>query len=93
MSCTCNLGQKDVKDFLFLYLFNITVTIKIMRYSVCVEGVLNETRTVTNQGENPEVLNQKEEDIEDNKKIIAKLTITDKLGNKDLACSHQKFFI
>ena len=44
-----------------------------MRYSVCVEGVLNETRTVTNQGENPEVLNQKEEDIEDNKKIIAKL--------------------
>jgi len=53
-----------------------------MRYSVCVEGVLNETRTVTNQGENPEVLNQKEEDIEDDKKIIAKLTITDKFGDE-----------
>lgn len=61
---------------------HIAVTIKIMRYSVCVEGVLNETRTVTNQGENPEVLNQKEEDIEDNKKIIAKLTITDKFGDE-----------
>ena len=82
MSCTCNLGQKDVKDFLFLYLFNITVTIKIMRYSVCVEGVLNEIRTVTNQGENPEVLNQKEEDTEDNKKMIAKLTITDNFGDE-----------
>ena len=53
-----------------------------MRYSVCVEGVLNETRTVTNQGENPEVLNQKEEDIENNKKKIAKLTITDNFGDE-----------
>ena len=53
-----------------------------MRYSVCVEGVLNETRTVTKLGENPEVLSQKEEDIEDNKEIIAKLSIADKFGDE-----------
>ena len=62
--------------------FHSTATIKIMRFSVFVEGAPNEIHTVTNVEENPEVLNQKEEDIEDDKKIIAKLTITDKFGDE-----------
>ena len=53
-----------------------------MRFLVSVEGAPNETHTVTNVGENPEVLNQKEEDTEDNKKIIAKITITDNIGDE-----------
>ena len=68
--------------FEFIYLFNSTVTIKIMRFSVYVEGVPNKTHTVTNIGEDPEVLKLKEEDIEDNKKIIVKFTMTDKFGDE-----------
>ena len=56
--------------------------IKIMRFSVCVEGVPNNTHTITNVGETPEVLKLKEEDIEDNKKIIVKFTMTDKFGDE-----------
>ena len=53
-----------------------------MKFSVFVEGALNETHTVTNVGEHLEVLNQKEEDTEDNKKIITKITITDNIGDE-----------
>ena len=62
-----------------MYLFNSAVTIKIMRYLVRDEEVPNKTHTVTNVEVDPEVLNKQEED-----RVIIKVKITDKFGDKNI---------